>query len=311
MPGDSHLGHSSPRSRGAGSTAPQPLLPLTSLPDGPGRPGAPASPWRRGGRGRCQGHPPTSCQGGCSRAGQALPQRGRSCPSSPTFSPSGPGMPRSPCRVKQKRVSGSLPPSMLCCPHRTCCPKTLQGPAPSRIQDHWLQQQHCRAAGTPGPANAAEWHNPALALSHLLADLSQLAWCPTVSLTQKEDGVRGSRTRRGWQGSRHSTQTPFLPAEGKARASLWSPHHSPSCPALLAVPEGPAKEDGEDVTSGVAGQMPRLAGPGALWGTFRARLTSEASSCLPYLLLENSPGLLGPRGGQAALGNLLCCHPGD
>lgn len=263
-------GMAAPHSQGAGSTAPQPLPRLTSLPDGPGRPGAPTSPWRRGGRGRCQGHPPTPCQGRCSRAGQALPQRGCSCLSPPTFSPSGPGTPRSPCRVKQRRVSGSLPPSMPHCPCPTCCPRALQGLAPNPIRDHWAltattRHSHHRATGTPGPADAAEWHGPALAPSHLLAHLSQLARCPTVSLAQEEDGV--SRTRGGQHGSWHSTQTPFLLAEGKVRASLWSPHHSPSCPAPPAVPEGPAKEDGEDVTSGVAGQTPMLAGAGTLWGT--------------------------------------------
>lgn len=104
-------GMATPCSWSAGSAAQWPLPRLTSLPDGPGRPGAPASPCRREGRGRCQGHPPTPCQGSCSRAGHASPWVGHCHPSPPTFSPSGPGTPRSPCRAKQRRVSRSLPPS--------------------------------------------------------------------------------------------------------------------------------------------------------------------------------------------------------
>lgn len=222
VPGDVHPGHDSPRSRGARSTAPQPLLQLTSLPDGPARPGAPASPWRRGGRGRCQEHLPTLCQGGCSRAGQ-----GRHCPSVATATPAhlpsrpqGPACHGPPAEQSRGGFQGAFLP-----PHHTA-PAPRTAPEPFRawpIRDHWAltatpRHSHHGAAGTPGPADAAEWCGPAAVPSHLLAHLSQLARCPAVSLAQKEDGVRSSRTRGGQHRSWHSTQTPFLPNEGKARA---------------------------------------------------------------------------------------------
>lgn len=104
-----------------------------------------------------------------------------SCPSTPTFSPSGPGTPRSPCRAKQRRVSGSLPPSTSHCPHPTHCPRPLRDSALNPIQAHWVvtaipSHSHHRVSGTPGQC----WS--ALAPSHLLARLSQLSWSPTVSL---------------------------------------------------------------------------------------------------------------------------------
>jgi len=195
------------------------------------------------------GHPPTPCQGSCSRAGQASPQRGCGRPSPPTFSPSGPGRPRSPCRAKQRRVSGSLSSPR---PHCLVSQSPSEPAALNPIRDHWALtatpgHSHHGAMRTRGPADAAKRHSSTPAPSHLLTRLSQLARRSAVSLAQEEDGVRGS------------TQTSFRPAEGKTRASLRSPHHSPSCPARPVVPEGPAKEGG-DVTSGMAGQMPRLSG---------------------------------------------------
>lgn len=86
--------------------------------------------------------------------------------------------------------------------------------------------------------------------------------------------------------------------KGKVGASLRPLHHSPSCPAPLAVPGDPAKEDGADVTSAMAEH------------THRSRSPLRTAPA-PYPLSENSPGLLGPRDVRVAQGNLHCHRPGD
>lgn len=139
----------------------------------------------------------------------AAPGQGTHRPGLATATPAHlPSHPQGPARhgPPAERSRGGFQEAFLPPRHTTPCPRALWSPVLNPIQDHWALtatpvHSHHGAAGTPGPTDAVKWHGATLASSHLLAHLSQLAWCPTVSLVQKEDRIRGGRTRRGWHAS--------------------------------------------------------------------------------------------------------------